>query len=157
MYKKILAFSKKEENKELVLHSLLAFIVRIGGAAASFLMNIVIARYLGASESGYFFLAITVSTLLVSIGRIGGDQVILRFVSIYSDKQEWSKVNGVMSKIISWSFITTTLITIPICVFSKQIALYFFHKEQLQWALFWTALSMPFFAAFNAFAMGLQG
>ena len=35
MYKKVLLFSKKEENKELVLHSLIALVVRGGGAAAS--------------------------------------------------------------------------------------------------------------------------
>ena len=157
MYKKILAFSQKEENKELLLHSSLALIIRVGGAAASFVMNIVIARYLGATESGYFFLAVTVSTIMVSIGRIGGDHIILRYVSIYNEKGEWKKVNGIMSKIMSWSLLATIIITVPTCIFSKQIAIYFFHKEQLHWSLFWVGLSMPFFTAFNAFGIGLQG
>src|SRR5690349_12702930 len=129
MYKRILAFSKKAENKELVLHSLLALIIRVAGAGAAFLMNIVVARYLGASEAGYFFLGITVSTIMVSIGRIGGDQVILKYVSIYSEKGEWDKANGIMSKIMSWSLLATSLIALPTCIFSKQIAIYFFHKE----------------------------
>jgi len=157
MYKKVLLFSKKEENKELVLHSLIALVVRGGGAAASFLMNIVIARYLGVTESGYFFLALTVATLLSTVGRIGADQVVLRFVSVFGEKNEWDKVHAIMSKIMQWTFIGTIMLTIPLCVFSKQIAIYFFHKEEFQWSLFWAGLSMPFFSAYNVFAIVLQG
>ena len=55
MYKKFAAFSKKEENKELVTHSMLALIARVGGSGIAFLMNVVIARYLGEKGSRFFF------------------------------------------------------------------------------------------------------
>src|SRR5436305_5594145 len=113
--------SRKEENQELIKHSFAALIARIGGAIAAFLMNLVVARYLGASQAGYFFLAVTVTTLISTIGRIGADQTILRFVGIYSSGSEWNKVHGVLRKIIYWSNITTLPLTIIICIFSKQI------------------------------------
>ncbi|MBV9961195.1 MAG: oligosaccharide flippase family protein [Parafilimonas sp.] len=149
--------SKKEENKELIKHSFAALIARIGGAIAAFLMNLVVARYLGASEAGYFFLAVTITTLISTIGRIGADQTILRFVGIYSSASDWNKVHGVLRKIINWSNLTTIPLTAIICVFSKQISVYIFHKEELQWPLFWTSLSIPFFTLYNIYGMALQG
>src|SRR5438105_7903991 len=99
------SLSKKEENKELLKHSFISILVRMGGAAAAFFMTVIVARYLGAEESGYFFLAITTITLLATIGRVGADQTVLRYVSVYSEKQEWNKVHAVMSKIMLWSWL----------------------------------------------------
>src|ERR1700759_4605861 len=107
MYKRIAAFSKKEENKELVTHSMLALIARIGGSGIAFLMNVVVARYLGEKESGYFFLAVTVSVVLGTIGRVGADQSVLRFVSIHSKRQEWDKVHGVINTLMKWGLLVT--------------------------------------------------
>jgi O-antigen/teichoic acid export membrane protein len=156
-YTRVALFAKKEENKELILHSLIALGVRIGGAAASFLMNIVIARYLGASESGYFFLVVTITTLLATAGRVGADQTVLRFVSIHSQAGDWGKVRGIIKTITKWTILPLIAITFLVCLFSKQISVYFFHKEALQWPLFWGALSMPFFAVYSVFSMALQG
>jgi O-antigen/teichoic acid export membrane protein len=157
IYSKLKAIGKKEENKELLLHSLFALIVRIGGAIASFLMNIVIARYLGAAEAGYFFLAVTITTLVASIGRIGADQTVLRFVSLHSEYLEWDKVHALMKKLLSWTYLPLIGLAALGCIFSKQISLYFFNKPELQMPLFWTCLSMPFFAGYNVLGMALQG
>ncbi len=153
---KFRSITKKEENKELIFHSFLSVIVRIGGAGAAFLMNVVVARYLGAGESGYFFLAVTVTTLLATLGRFGSDVTVLRFVSVHSEAGEWNKVHGIMSIIMRWTILPVSALTILVCIFSKPIAVYFFHKEAFQWPLFYTALSMPFFAAYNVHAMALQ-
>jgi O-antigen/teichoic acid export membrane protein len=157
MYKKIVSFSKKEENKELLTHSMLALIVRVAGAGAAFLMNVIIARYLGEKESGYFFLAVTVSVVLGTIGRVGADQSVLRFVSIYSKQKEWEKVHGVINILMKWGLITTIIIAILVCAFARQIAVYFFHKPEFQSSLIWIALSIPFFACYNLYGMALQG
>ena len=156
-YKKLKDLGKKEENKELFIHSLTALIVRLGGAGAAFFMNVVIARYLGATEAGYFFLAVSITTVLASIGRIGADQTILKYVGIHSAMSEWSEMHGMMRKMMSWTYIPLLIITALVCVFSKQISVYGFHKAQLQWPLFWASLSMPFFAGYNVHGMALQG
>ena len=156
-YKRLKNIGKKEENRELLIHSLTALIVRVCGAAAAFFMNIVVARYLGATEAGYFFLAISITAVLASIGRIGADQTILRFVGIHNAMSEWPEMHGVMKKMISWTYIPLLIITALVCIFAKPIAIHFFHKEQLEWPLFWTSLSMPFFAGYNVYGMALQG
>jgi len=148
---------KKEENKELVKHSFISLGVRIGGAAAAFLMNVVVARYLGAEQSGYFFLAVTTITLLATMGRVGADQTVLRYVSVYGENKEWNKVHAVMNKIMLWSWLPLSLLTVLVCLFSRPISIYLFGKPEMQWPLFWITLSMPFFGAFNIHGNALQG
>ncbi|MEO8116286.1 MAG: oligosaccharide flippase family protein [Bacteroidota bacterium] len=155
--KKFKKFRKKEENNELVKHSLVSLFVRMGGAAAAFFMNIVVARYLGATEAGYFFLAVTTATLLATIGRVGADQTIMRFVSVLGENKEWNKLHAVMRKILLWSGLPLTIVTVFVCLFAKQIAVSVFSKPEMQGPLIWTALSMPFYAAYNIHGMALQG
>lgn len=154
---KLNKFRNKEENKELLLHSLIALVIRIGGAGAAFLMNIVVARYLGAEESGYFFLAVTVATVVVTVGKVGADQTVLRFVSVHSSKEEWGKVKQLISLINKWTLIPVVCLTFLICIFAKPVSVFVFGKSALTWPLFWCAMSMPFFALYNIYSQALQG
>ena len=155
-YKKLKNFGKNAENKELVKHSFLALVIRIFGAGAAFLMNVVVARYIGAEQAGYFFLAVSITTLVASIGRVGADQTVLRFVSIHAEKKEWPNVHAVMKKMMMWTYLPLIFFTVVMCVFAKQISVYLFHKEELTWPLFWTSLTIPFFAGYNVLGMALQ-
>lgn len=155
--KKFRKLGKKEENKELVKHSIIALLLRMGGAVIAFAMNVVVARKLGADESGYFFLAVTFATLVATIGRIGADQTVLRYVSVNSAAKQWNTVHAIIRKITSWSTLPLLAVTILVAVFAKPISIHFFNKPALQWPLFYTALSMPLFAAYNVYGMALQG
>jgi len=154
---KLRGFNKKEENKELVKHSMLALFVRTGSAIAAFLMNVVVARYLGASEAGYFFLANTFIMLVATMGRIGADNAIMRYVSIYGVDEDYNSMHGIVAGINKIVLLITIALTVIICVFSRQISVYFFHKPELTWPLFFTALSTPFYALYNLLGMALQG
>jgi O-antigen/teichoic acid export membrane protein len=157
LYSKIQSFKKNKDNKELVLNSGIALFVRVLAAIATFGMNIVIARILGASEAGYCFQMITVTTLLVMFGRISSDPTILRFVSVHSALGEWNKVHSLVAKMARWTVYPLTVLAIIVCVFAKQISVSALHKPAFQWPLFWGAISMPFFALCNVYAMALQG
>ncbi len=157
VYKKFLSFTKKEENKELLVHSMIALIVRVAGAGSTFLMNIIIARHLGVKESGYFFLAVTIAIIVGTIGRVGADQSVLRFISIYSKEKDWEKVHGVINTLMKWGLWVTSITAVVICLFSGFISTHFFHKPELKYSLIWIALSVPFFACYNLFGMALQG
>lgn len=154
---KLLAFNKKEENKELVRHSAVALVIRVAGALVTFLMNVVIARYLGEKQAGFFFLAVTISIMLGTIGRVGADQSVLRFVSIYSKANDWEKVHGVIDTLMKWGLLVTSGLAVIIAVFAKFISAEFFHKPEFQDSLIWIAISIPFFACYSLFGMALQG
>ena len=63
-------FSSKVENRELLIDSITAFFIRILAAIASFLMNMVVARKLGAYNSGSFFLCFAVITVIAVVVRL---------------------------------------------------------------------------------------
>lgn len=154
---KVRSFSKNGVNMELITHSVLALIARAGGAFAGFFMNIVVARYLGIDQAGYFFLAITVITLVATFGRIGADNAVLRFVSVHSAKSEWEEVHGIINGILKWVWLITGILTIVICLCSKLFAVYIFHKPEFTWPLFIASLSIPFIAVYTILGMALQG
>lgn len=155
--KKIKSFQKKESNKELINDSFLSLIIRLLGSGAAFLMNVIIARYIGAEEAGFFFLSISVTTILASVGRIGSDQTVLRFVSIHSENKEWELVHAIVKKMMSWTYLPLIAISFLLCLFAKPLSVYLFHKEALTDSIFWTGVAMPFFAAYNLLGMALQG
>jgi O-antigen/teichoic acid export membrane protein len=154
--KKWSQYQRHELNQELLLNSLFALLVRVAGAGATFLMSIIISRHLGAEQSGYVFLGITVATLVANLGRIGADLSILKYVSVYSSNQQWKEVSKVMKILLKWSYFPLLLITAFMAFFAEQLAVYLFKKPEFQWTLFWSVLSIPFFAGYNIYSMALQ-
>lgn len=156
MKQRLLKKLKGEADRELIRDSVVALIVRSAGAVAAFAMSIVVSRYLGADEAGYIFLGITVSTLMATLGRFGADLSVLKYISIHAAKNEWSMVRAILAVLLKWSYTPLIFITLILCLAAKPIAIYIFQKPSFQWPLFWTALSMPFFAGYNIYSMALQ-
>jgi O-antigen/teichoic acid export membrane protein len=117
--------------KEIIRGSSEAFILRIASAAVGFLFHLFIARYLGAEQAGAFFLAITVSTLLSTVGRLGMNNSLVRFVAANRQQDNWNAINGVYRKAISWSLIATILLTFSLVWLSDLLANNFFSKPEL--------------------------
>ncbi len=156
IFKNIFQYPKITSTKELISHSLVALVIRTIGAGAAFVMSIVVSRYLGAEGAGYLFLGITVSTLIATLGRVGADLSVLKYISIYSSKNEWPMIAAILKVLLEWTYIPTLILSIFICCLSQPIATQIFHKPAFQWPLFWTSLSMPFFAGYNVYGMALQ-
>jgi len=75
-FKNVLA---NPDNRDLLVSSAFAFAVRIIGAISGFAATFFIARYLGAAESGYYFLAFSVVVVFSAFSRVGLDNTVLRF------------------------------------------------------------------------------
>lgn len=67
------------DNRELLLSSAFAFLVRTLGALSGFAATFFIARYLGAGEAGLYFLAFSVVSIMSAFSRVGLDNTVLRF------------------------------------------------------------------------------
>jgi O-antigen/teichoic acid export membrane protein len=70
----------RDENKELIISSFFAFAIRILGALSAFLATFFIAKFLGAEESGYYFLAFSVVTVLAVFSGVGLENTVLRYI-----------------------------------------------------------------------------
>lgn len=66
-----------------------AFIVRVGGAVAALIMNLVVARVLGIKEAGVFFIGYSLLMILSSIARVGSEYGLVKLVSIAKDKNNY--------------------------------------------------------------------
>lgn len=76
---------KNSANFKVLLSSVLAFAVRVFGAASGFLATFVVAKYLGADESGLYFLSFSLVTVLVAISWLGMENSVIRFVGAQPD------------------------------------------------------------------------
>jgi len=146
-------FSK---NRELLLHSFLALTIRGLAAIASFVMNMVISRRLGATEAGYFFLALAFVTVFSNITRLGTDNAIIRFISVYSKNKEWYKVNGALKASIKYSIYVSIIFALVTIGLSNFISTTIFSKPLLKGVLIFMTVAIPFTAVYNIFGFAFQ-
>src|SRR5450755_1652645 len=59
-----------------------AFVVQIAGVGLAFLFSVMLARLIGASGVGVYFLGITIVDICATISRLGLESAGLRFASI---------------------------------------------------------------------------
>lgn len=119
------------EQKNLYKESAIVFFVKIIGAIFSFLLNVIIAKYLGASGSGVYFLALSITTIGSIIARIGLDNAVVRFVSKYIQSNDYQRVKGVYQLAIIITFILSTLVSIILYLFSPILNDWIFNEDDL--------------------------
>lgn len=71
-----------------------AFFLRTIGAIANVLMSIVIARQLSITEAGYFFLTLTIVSILVPTNLFGTNNACLRFIGSDYSENNWENIHG---------------------------------------------------------------
>jgi O-antigen/teichoic acid export membrane protein len=70
--------------------------VRVAGLALAFLSHVVISRQLGASQYGIYSIALGWALILTIPARLGMDNAVLRFATIYSENGRWSELKGLV-------------------------------------------------------------
>jgi len=143
--------------KEVLSGAAIAFILRVIGAIAQFAFNILVARMLGADGLGIYALAFTASTFASTIGRVGLDQAMMRFIAIHADRQEWGKVKEVFLKGMSIAFITSAIAAMVMFLLAPWISVSLFHKPTLASPMQCMALSVVPFSLINLTAESLRG
>lgn len=91
----------------------LAFVVRSLGAMAAFFMSLSVTRSLPAAEAGYFFLGISVVTVLASVLLFGLNNATLRFIGVWAAEEDWSRIRALVR--ISWLWLGASTLT-GVCV-----------------------------------------
>ncbi|WP_300583495.1 oligosaccharide flippase family protein [uncultured Pseudoalteromonas sp.] len=81
MLSKVKTVLSDTEHRHTAINAAIALSIRVLGAGMAFFFNLIIARQLGAEQSGYFFLALALVMLLSAVARLGFDNTVLRFTS----------------------------------------------------------------------------
>ena len=143
--------------KEIIHGSALAFAVKILAAGSAFAMNIVIARKLGASEAGLFFLAFTLVIIISAISRLGLDQTFVRFISAQRAENDWPFINGLYRAGMIWSFLASIGSAFILWSLADPISVHVFNKPEFANVLAIMAWGIPLMALFILHAQALQG
>lgn len=126
----------------MVTRSYIALAIRIGGSAIGFLSGIVVARLLGTKELGILALAGTIVGISAALGRLGLENVILRFSATAAKDAKWSEIGAIVTKGFSVSMIACGLLTVALLLLAPVIAEGVFDEPGLSTPLRILALSI---------------
>lgn len=141
--------SKYAEHRDIFFASALAFVVRILGAIAGFVATFFIARELGAVESGYYFLAFSVISILAAVSRLGMDNTVIRFIGGGAQK-------GVMEKALLASGLFSLSVSFALYFFASILSERVFAKPELTPVFRSVSLGVLGMALFSLAANALQ-
>lgn len=143
--------------REILLGSVVGLGVKILSAVSLFLMNILIARSLGATEAGLFFLGFTLITITAAIGRLGLDQGVVRFIAALRATEAFGQLHSVYRKALSWVMAASLLITLIAWLGSEWIVKTFFNQPGFEPVFRVIVLGIPLLALYIMQAQALQG
>ncbi len=78
----------------LVLQSAGILAMRVGGAVTTYLILILLARWMGAAELGSFVFGLSIATVLSFVSTLGFPAICTRFITQYATTGRWAKVKG---------------------------------------------------------------
>ncbi len=93
-----------------------SFIVRGLGIALTFLLNVVLARTMGANQYGVYVLCFSWIAIIGIIAPMGFDTALIRFVPAYISKKQPELLKGVIQQAHKYSLISSTIIAVIIFI-----------------------------------------
>ncbi len=117
--------------KEVLSKGAITFLLKILGAGLTFLFQLAIARYLGASGSGVYFLSLTIITLVAIAARLGMDNSVTRFVAAHAGENDWAKVKGVVRHAMYITLILSIIASSVLYLSADWLAVALFDMSEL--------------------------
>ncbi len=143
--------------REVLTGASIAFVLRILGAAAAFVLNVIIGRLLGAEGAGLYFLALSIALIGSILAQLGLANTLLRFISAGAAKNDWGQIKGVFSQSIKLSAAASLAIAILIVATAPWSAEYIFGKPALTAPLRYMSLAVITFSMMTLLAESLKG
>lgn len=128
--------------------------LKLFNAGATFLTAIVLARVLGVKEYGIYAYAISWVTLLGVFAKAGIDQVMVRNIAVFHQRNDWSRIRG-MFRFGILLVITASLLCSVVAVGVAWL----FHRDdpEILRDLWLACLLLPLQAVASPFGAVLQG
>jgi len=143
--------------REIIHGSFIGLGVKALSAISIFLMNIMVARTLGAAEAGLFFLGFTLVTVAAAVGRLGLDQGIVRFVAASQVTNSIGTLHGAYRKAITWVAIASFGIALLGWFSVDWLVNNLFKQPGFESVLRSILIAIPLVALYTMQAQGLQG
>lgn len=143
--------------REIGSKSVTAFAMKAVGFGASFLLNVVVARILGASESGLFFLALTVVAVAVPIARLGFDKPLVRLLAGFEARDDRDSVSVAVLLCLGLVAVVSGVIGLGVWIARDWLANVVFGKPEFEQYLGVMGWAIPALAIAGTIAFAYQG
>lgn len=143
--------------REVIRGAGLAFLLRGLGAGLAFLLNVAIGRLLGAEGAGLYFLALTVTTIMAVIARLGLDNTLLRFIAAGSATGDWGQVKGVFAAGMRYAALSGLVLSLLVLATAPLIASRVFSVPELTMPLRVMSIAVFTMAMLMLLAESLKG
>lgn len=143
--------------REMLLGSAAGLTIKVLAALSLFAMNVVVTRTVGASEAGLFFLGFTLVTIVATVGRVGLDQAVVKFVATEYACGAFGKVHSVYRKALSWAVFATAIVALTLWLNAAWVTDSIFSIEGFEPVLNVMVIAAPFIAVYIIHAQALQG
>jgi O-antigen/teichoic acid export membrane protein len=120
----------------------IAFLLKGCAGGVGFFLTLILARVLGAEESGLYFLALTLVSVAAALPRLGVDQYLTRFVGVYSYKKMWGEINSLYKTSVFGVSVVATFLSVLLFFYAALISEVIFNKPELTSSLRYMSLSV---------------
>lgn len=137
--------------------AVLAFVLRAIGAVLAFAFNAAVARLLGASGAGLYFLSLSTMGIASVLARLGLDNALLRFVAANAAHDNWNQVAGVFRASVRLGLAASGLLALGCAALARPIARHIFGLDELADPLLGIAPGIVGFSLMLLIAAALRG
>lgn len=149
--------SLNKQHKDLIKKLFTVCSLKGGGAFFSFILSVVIGRFLGVSDAGIFFLGITMLTVLGGVARVGLDNFLIRSLSVAYSSGNDKKVKGDYQLALVFTLGTSFCLCI-VGFFSLDLIIeHFFSNSVTSDTLGKIFIALPAFSLIGLHAFAFQG
>ena len=123
--------NEKKEVRGIFKGAVFSMLVKVAAVGAGFGFNWFLARKLGASGTGLFFLAFSGLSILSILSKRGLDRTVLRFISSYVALGEWHKARAVQQYAFKKVLIFGGISSIALWLLSEPLAEYLYKQTEI--------------------------
>src|SRR5690606_34269025 len=146
-----------EHLSEVVENAGQALVLLGAGLGLGFVVNVVLARLLGADGVGIYYLAFDITNVAITLATFGLTKTVLRFVAAHASLEEWGAVWTVYRKSILIVVGLSVGLTVVLVVLAPWIAHSLYDEPDLASALRLMALITLPTAILFIYAQALRG
>lgn len=152
-------FSKKVDGhmQEVLKGAFSALMIRVLGTLIGFIVSVLVARQLGAEGSGVYYLALSVATIAGTLGRVGFDNTVVRFIAAHSSMNEWNDVRYTYRVAVVTTSVASLLLATVLFFSADWLATIVFSKPFVRDALQLSAVAVLPLALSMIHADSLRG
>ena len=143
--------------REIIRGASSTFVLKIFAAGLTFLFGCAVARTLGASSAGLFFLALTCVTIASVIARFGFDNTFVRLISTRVTRGDWNSISETYLLGIGLCTFASILASLLLASLAPYLAEHVFTDIRLTQHIQWLSIAILPHAMMILHAHALQG